>query len=122
TPKPLRPNSLRLPSDSEAESDSRASSPNSTISNNSSEGFGGFMSFASNIYKSRGSSFSLSNLALPTKAGRDKSTPFPSLKVCIRKGHRIELIACGCDKSEESVDSFLGQDLGLNTFSVHYTK
>ncbi|GCC21364.1 hypothetical protein chiPu_0019833 [Chiloscyllium punctatum] len=33
-----------------------------------------------NIYKSRGSSFSLSNLALPTKAGRDKSTPFPSLK------------------------------------------
>uniref|UniRef100_UPI00398F69D4 MAP kinase-activating death domain protein n=1 Tax=Pristiophorus japonicus TaxID=55135 RepID=UPI00398F69D4 len=78
--KPLRPNSLRLPSDSEAESDSRASSPNSTISNNSSEGFGGFMSFASNIYKSRGSSFSLSNLALPTKAGRDKSTPFPSLK------------------------------------------
>ncbi|XP_038663199.1 MAP kinase-activating death domain protein isoform X9 [Scyliorhinus canicula] len=79
--KPLRPNSLRLPSDSEAESDSRASSPNSTISNNSSEGFGGFMSFASNIYKSRGSSFSLSNLALPSKAGRDKSTPFPSLKV-----------------------------------------
>ncbi|XP_078077483.1 MAP kinase-activating death domain protein [Mustelus asterias] len=80
-PKPLRPNSLRLPSDSEAESDSRASSPNSTVSNNSNEGFGGFMSFASNIYKSRGSSFSLSNLALPTKAGRDKSTPFPSLKV-----------------------------------------
>ncbi|XP_051884911.1 MAP kinase-activating death domain protein isoform X5 [Pristis pectinata] len=79
--KPLRPNSLRLPSDSEVESDSRASSPNSTISNNSSEGFGGFMSFASNIYKSRGSSFSLSNLALPSKAGRDKSTPFPSLKV-----------------------------------------
>ncbi|XP_078404928.1 MAP kinase-activating death domain protein isoform X6 [Cetorhinus maximus] len=78
--KPPRPNSLRLPSDSEAESDSRASSPNSTISNNSSEGFGGFMSFASNIYKSRGTSFSLSNLALPTKAGRDKSTPFPSLK------------------------------------------
>ncbi|XP_032894354.1 MAP kinase-activating death domain protein isoform X11 [Amblyraja radiata] len=78
--KPLRPNSLRLPSDSEVESDSRASSPNSTISNNSSEGFGGFMSFASNIYKNRGSSFSLSNLALPTKAGRDKSTPFPSLK------------------------------------------
>ncbi|XP_078271120.1 MAP kinase-activating death domain protein isoform X5 [Rhinoraja longicauda] len=77
----LRPNSLRLPSDSEVESDSRASSPNSTISNNSSEGFGGFMSFASNIYKSRGSSFSLSNLALPNKAGRDKSTPFPSLKV-----------------------------------------
>ncbi|XP_067850389.1 MAP kinase-activating death domain protein-like, partial [Heptranchias perlo] len=80
TPKPLRPNSLRLPSDSEAESDSRASSPNSTVSNNSSEGFGAFMSFASNIYKSRGTSFSLSNLALPTKAGRDKSTPFPSLK------------------------------------------
>ncbi|XP_041053477.1 MAP kinase-activating death domain protein isoform X1 [Carcharodon carcharias] len=78
--KPPRPNSLRLPSDSEAESDSRASSPNSTISNNSSEGFGGFMSFASNIYKSRGTSFSLSNLALPTKAGREKSTPFPSLK------------------------------------------
>ncbi|XP_059507933.1 MAP kinase-activating death domain protein isoform X5 [Stegostoma tigrinum] len=77
----LRPNSLRLPSDSEADSDSRASSPNSTVSNNSSEGFGGFMSFASNIYKSRGSSFSLSNLALSSKAGRDKSTPFPSLKV-----------------------------------------
>ncbi|XP_069750425.1 MAP kinase-activating death domain protein isoform X2 [Narcine bancroftii] len=76
----LRPNSLSLPSDSEMESDSRTNSPNSTISNNSSEGIGGFMSFASNIYKSRGSSFSLSNLALPTKVGRDKITPFPSLK------------------------------------------
>ncbi|XP_044537025.1 MAP kinase-activating death domain protein isoform X24 [Gracilinanus agilis] len=42
----LRPNSLKLASDSDAESDSRASSPNSTISNNSSEGFGGIMSFA----------------------------------------------------------------------------
>ncbi|XP_025072446.1 MAP kinase-activating death domain protein isoform X5 [Alligator sinensis] len=47
--KPLRPNSLKLANDSDAESDSRASSPNSTISNNSSEGFGGgIMSFARN--------------------------------------------------------------------------
>ncbi|XP_064220995.1 MAP kinase-activating death domain protein isoform X18 [Aotus nancymaae] len=44
----LRPNSLRLASDSDAESDSRASSPNSTISNTSTEGFGGIMSFARN--------------------------------------------------------------------------
>lgn len=43
----LRPNSLKLASDSDAESDSRASSPNSTVSNNSTEGFGGIMSFAS---------------------------------------------------------------------------
>lgn len=43
----LRPNSLKLASDSDAESDSRASSPTSTISNNSSEGFGGIVSFAS---------------------------------------------------------------------------
>ncbi|XP_019407112.1 PREDICTED: MAP kinase-activating death domain protein isoform X18 [Crocodylus porosus] len=79
--KPLRPNSLKLANDSDAESDSRASSPNSTISNNSSEGFGGgIMSFASSLYRNHSTSFSLSNLALPTKAGRDKNTPFPSLK------------------------------------------
>nr|XP_060619365.1 MAP kinase-activating death domain protein isoform X27 [Anolis sagrei ordinatus] len=47
-PKPLRPSSLKLGNDSDAESDSHASSPNSTISNNSSEGFGGIMSFARN--------------------------------------------------------------------------
>ncbi|XP_074853386.1 MAP kinase-activating death domain protein isoform X17 [Carettochelys insculpta] len=76
----LRPNSLKLASDSDAESDSRGSSPNSTISNNSSEGFGGFMSFASSLYRNHSTSFSLSNLALPTKAGREKNTPFPSLK------------------------------------------
>ncbi|XP_067318868.1 MAP kinase-activating death domain protein isoform X21 [Anolis sagrei] len=80
-PKPLRPSSLKLGNDSDAESDSHASSPNSTISNNSSEGFGGIMSFASSLYKNHSTSFSLSNLALPTKAGRDKNTPFPSLKV-----------------------------------------
>ncbi|XP_042315709.1 MAP kinase-activating death domain protein [Sceloporus undulatus] len=80
-PKPLRPNSLKLGNDSDAESDSHASSPNSTISNNSTEGFGGIMSFASSLYKNHSTSFSLSNLALPTKAGRDKNTPFPSLKV-----------------------------------------
>ncbi|XP_033910094.3 MAP kinase-activating death domain protein-like isoform X17 [Acipenser ruthenus] len=79
--KPLRPNSLKLPNDSDADSDSRASSPNSTISNTSNEGFGGIMSFASNLYKNHSTSFSLSNLALPTKAARDKTTPFPSLKV-----------------------------------------
>ncbi|GAB1286571.1 MAP kinase-activating death domain protein [Apodemus speciosus] len=45
-PKLLRPNSLKLASDSDAESDSRASSPNSTVSNTSTEGFGGIMSFA----------------------------------------------------------------------------
>ncbi|XP_030056770.1 MAP kinase-activating death domain protein isoform X4 [Microcaecilia unicolor] len=78
---PLRPNSLKLANDSDAESDSRASSPNSTVSNNSSEGFGGgIMSFASSLYRNHSTSFSLSNLALPTKAGRDKTTPFPSLK------------------------------------------
>ncbi|XP_036399141.1 MAP kinase-activating death domain protein isoform X8 [Megalops cyprinoides] len=79
--KPLRPSSLKLPGDSDGESDSRASSPNSTISNNSNDGFGGLMSFASNLYKNHGTSFSLSNLALPNKAARDKTTPFPSLKV-----------------------------------------
>ncbi|NXQ86915.1 MADD protein, partial [Nyctibius grandis] len=77
----LRPNSLRLANDSDADSDSRASSPNSTVSNNSSEGFGGLMSFASSLYRNHSTSFSLSNLALPTKVGRDKNTPFPSLKV-----------------------------------------
>ncbi|XP_071472317.1 MAP kinase-activating death domain protein isoform X23 [Marmota flaviventris] len=76
----LRPNSLKLASDSEAESDSRASSPNSTISNNSTEGFGGIMSFASSLYRNHSTSFSLSNLTLPTKGAREKTTPFPSLK------------------------------------------
>lgn len=33
-----------------------------------------------NLYKNHGTSFSLSNLALPNKAAREKSTPFPSLK------------------------------------------
>ncbi|XP_062949069.1 MAP kinase-activating death domain protein isoform X14 [Cynocephalus volans] len=78
--KPLRPNSLKLASDSDAESDSRASSPNSTISNNSTEGFGGIMSFASSLYRNHSTSFSLSNLTLPTKGVREKTTPFPSLK------------------------------------------
>ncbi|NXG62176.1 MADD protein, partial [Hemiprocne comata] len=77
----LRPNSLKLANDSDADSDSRASSPNSTVSNNSSEGFGGIMSFASSLYRNHSTSFSLSNLALPTKVGREKNTPFPSLKV-----------------------------------------
>ncbi|KAM6393388.1 MAP kinase-activating death domain protein isoform 21-T22 [Pluvialis apricaria] len=76
----LRPNSLKLANDSDADSDSRASSPNSTVSNNSSEGFGGIMSFASSLYRNHSTSFSLSNLTLPTKVGRDKNTPFPSLK------------------------------------------
>lgn len=78
--KPLRPSSLKLQSDSDVESDSRASSPNSTVSNNSSEGFGSLMSFASNLYKNHSTSFSLSNLALPSRTGRDKNNPFPSLK------------------------------------------
>ncbi|NP_001363564.1 MAP kinase-activating death domain protein isoform 51 [Homo sapiens] len=77
----LRPNSLRLASDSDAESDSRASSPNSTVSNTSTEGFGGIMSFASSLYRNHSTSFSLSNLTLPTKGAREKATPFPSLKV-----------------------------------------
>ncbi|XP_018619121.2 MAP kinase-activating death domain protein isoform X4 [Scleropages formosus] len=77
---PLRPNSLKLSGDSDGESDSHASSPNSTISNNSTDGFGGLMSFASNLYKNHGTSFSLSNLALPSKTARDKANPFPSLK------------------------------------------
>uniref|UniRef100_A0A673CZK9 MAP kinase-activating death domain protein n=1 Tax=Sphaeramia orbicularis TaxID=375764 RepID=A0A673CZK9_9TELE len=79
--RPLRPSSLRLPGESDGEGDSRNSSPNSTISNSSNDGFGGLMSFASNLYKNHGTSFSLSNLALPNKAAREKSTPFPSLKV-----------------------------------------
>uniref|UniRef100_A0A672L7E1 MAP kinase-activating death domain protein n=1 Tax=Sinocyclocheilus grahami TaxID=75366 RepID=A0A672L7E1_SINGR len=76
--RPLRPSSLKLPGESDGEGDSRNSSPNS-ISNNSSDGFGGLMSFASNLYKNHGTSFSLSSLALPNKA-REKNTPFPSLK------------------------------------------
>uniref|UniRef100_A0A3B3R473 MAP kinase-activating death domain protein n=1 Tax=Paramormyrops kingsleyae TaxID=1676925 RepID=A0A3B3R473_9TELE len=79
-PLPLRPNSLRLSGDSDGESDSHGSSPTSTISNNSNEGFSGLMNFASNLYKNHGTSFSLSNLALPSKAARDKASPFPSLK------------------------------------------
>lgn len=43
--RPLRPSSLRLPGESDGEGDN--SSPNSTISNNSNDGFGGLMSFAS---------------------------------------------------------------------------
>ncbi|XP_040265136.1 MAP kinase-activating death domain protein isoform X7 [Bufo bufo] len=83
----LRPNSLKLASDSDAETDSRGSSPTSTVSNNSSnnEGFGGIMSFASNLYKSHSSTFSLSSLTLPTKSNRDKATPFPSLKASNRR-------------------------------------
>ncbi|KAM9301923.1 MAP kinase-activating death domain protein [Gastrophryne carolinensis] len=83
----LRPNSLKLASDSDAETDSRGSSPTSTVSNNSSnnEGFGGIMSFASNLYKSHSSSFSLSSLTLPTKGGRDKATPFPNFKASTRR-------------------------------------
>ncbi|XP_076854165.1 LOW QUALITY PROTEIN: MAP kinase-activating death domain protein [Brachyhypopomus gauderio] len=79
--RPLRPSSLRLPGESDGEGDSKNSSPNSTVSNNSSDGFGGLMSFASNLYKNHGTSFSLSSLALPNKAAREKNTPFPSLKV-----------------------------------------
>nr|XP_025734882.1 MAP kinase-activating death domain protein isoform X4 [Callorhinus ursinus] len=71
---------LKLASDSDAESDSRASSPTSTVSNNSTEGFGGIMSFASSLYRNHSTSFSLSNLTLPTKSAREKTTPFPSLK------------------------------------------
>ncbi|XP_010840697.1 PREDICTED: MAP kinase-activating death domain protein isoform X10 [Bison bison bison] len=77
----LRPSSLKLASDSDAESDSRASSPTSTVSSNSAEAFGGLMSFASSLYRNHSTSFSLSNLTLPTKGAREKSTPFPSLKV-----------------------------------------
>ncbi|XP_049575152.1 MAP kinase-activating death domain protein isoform X12 [Syngnathus scovelli] len=75
--RPSRPSSLRLPGESDGEGDS---SPNSTISNSSNDGFGGLMSFASNLYKNHGTSFSLSQLALPNKAAREKATPFPSLK------------------------------------------
>uniref|UniRef100_A0A3P8Z8T4 MAP kinase-activating death domain protein n=1 Tax=Esox lucius TaxID=8010 RepID=A0A3P8Z8T4_ESOLU len=82
--RPLRPSSLKLPGESDGEGDSHNSSPNSTISNNSSDGFGGLMSFASNLYKNHGTSFSLSNLAVPNKGGlREKAAgagPFPNLK------------------------------------------
>ncbi|XP_060767672.1 MAP kinase-activating death domain protein isoform X5 [Neoarius graeffei] len=78
--RPLRPSSLKLPGECDGEGDSKNSSPNSTISNNSGDGFGGLMSFASNLYKNHGTSFNLSSLALPNKAAREKNTPFPSLK------------------------------------------
>lgn len=39
-----------------------------------------FLFVVGSLYKNHSTSFSLSNLALPTKAGRDKNTPFPSLK------------------------------------------
>ncbi|TSK19978.1 MAP kinase-activating death domain protein [Bagarius yarrelli] len=78
--RPLRPSSLKLPGECDGEEDSKNSSPNSNISNNSGDGFGGLMSFASNLYKNHGTSFSLSSLALPNKAAREKNTPFPSLK------------------------------------------
>lgn len=32
------------------------------------------------LYRNHSTSFSLSNLTLPTKGAREKSTPFPSLK------------------------------------------
>lgn len=32
------------------------------------------------LYRNHSTSFSLSNLALPTKGAREKTTPFPSLK------------------------------------------
>lgn len=32
------------------------------------------------LYRNHSTSFSLSNLTLPTKGARDKTTPFPSLK------------------------------------------
>uniref|UniRef100_A0A673M434 MAP kinase-activating death domain protein n=1 Tax=Sinocyclocheilus rhinocerous TaxID=307959 RepID=A0A673M434_9TELE len=90
--RPLRPSSLKLPGESDGEGDSRNSSPNSTISNNSNDGFGGLMSFASNLYKNHGTSFSLSSLALPNKA-REKNTPFPSLKgTCIPSDLSIALV------------------------------
>uniref|UniRef100_A0A3P8Z784 MAP kinase-activating death domain protein n=1 Tax=Esox lucius TaxID=8010 RepID=A0A3P8Z784_ESOLU len=86
--RPLRPSSLKLPGESDGEGDSHNSSPNSTISNNSSDGFGGLMSFASNLYKNHGTSFSLSNLAVPNKGGlREKAAgagPFPNLKGGVR--------------------------------------
>ncbi|XP_077317145.1 MAP kinase-activating death domain protein isoform X20 [Lithobates pipiens] len=95
----LRPNSLKLPSDSDAETDSRGSSPTSTVSNNSSnnDSFGGIMSFASNLYKSHSSTFSLSSLTLQTKSGRDKVTPFPNFK------------------DQQKVAGELGKVFGLNT-------
>ncbi|XP_068116652.1 MAP kinase-activating death domain protein isoform X15 [Hyperolius riggenbachi] len=95
----LRPNSLKLASDSDAETDSRGSSPTSTVSNNSSnnDGFGGIMSFASNLYKSHSSTFSLSSLTLPTKAGQNKATPFPNFK------------------DQQKVAGEVGKVFGLNT-------
>uniref|UniRef100_A0A8C9FU44 MAP kinase-activating death domain protein n=1 Tax=Pavo cristatus TaxID=9049 RepID=A0A8C9FU44_PAVCR len=62
----LRPNSLKLANDSDADSDSRASSPNSTVSNNSSEGFGGIMSFASMYSCIHLTVFIYQNYFLPT--------------------------------------------------------
>ncbi|NP_001363591.1 MAP kinase-activating death domain protein isoform 73 [Homo sapiens] len=99
----LRPNSLRLASDSDAESDSRASSPNSTVSNTSTEGFGGIMSFASSLYRNHSTSFSLSNLTLPTKGAREKATPFPSLKEPDKRKR----------SPTESVNTPVGKDPGL---------
>lgn len=36
--------------------------------------------FVGSLYRNHSTSFSLSNLTLPTKGAREKTTPFPSLK------------------------------------------
>ncbi|XP_067351768.1 MAP kinase-activating death domain protein isoform X6 [Channa argus] len=102
--RPLRPSSLRLPGESDGEGDSHNSSPNSTISNSSNDGFGGLMSFASNLYKNHGTSFSLSNLALPNKAAREKSTPFPSLKEYLNFDIEEEMEQAGARAPRALVD------------------
>ncbi|XP_061526249.1 MAP kinase-activating death domain protein isoform X7 [Phycodurus eques] len=99
--RPSRPSSLRLPGESDGEGDS---SPNSTISNSSNDGFGGLMSFASNLYKNHGTSFSLSHLALPNKAAREKSTPFPSLKEYLNFDIEEELDQAGARPPRPLVD------------------
>uniref|UniRef100_A0A8C9FSU9 MAP kinase-activating death domain protein n=1 Tax=Pavo cristatus TaxID=9049 RepID=A0A8C9FSU9_PAVCR len=79
----LRPNSLKLANDSDADSDSRASSPNSTVSNNSSEGFGGIMSFAS-----------MYSLLLVTVLGADYFLPTHFFSCCFLSclGNRRALV------------------------------
>ncbi|XP_077420232.1 MAP kinase-activating death domain protein isoform X12 [Vanacampus margaritifer] len=99
--RPSRPSSLRLPGESDGEGDS---SPNSTISNSSNDGLGGLMSFASNLYKNHGTSFSLSHLALPNKAAREKSTPFPSLKEYLNFDIEEELDQAGARAPRALVD------------------
>uniref|UniRef100_A0A8C8DIV9 MAP kinase-activating death domain protein n=1 Tax=Oryzias sinensis TaxID=183150 RepID=A0A8C8DIV9_9TELE len=118
--RPLRPSSLRLPGESDGEGDSHNSSPNSTISNSSTDGFGGLMSFASNLYKNHGTSFSLSNLALPNKAAREKGTtnpdgPLEQIIICVMSVVDISNSSGETLGADSDLSSTAGDGLGGRT-------